>query len=157
MTPRPMVLAFALVLAVVLSSRVSTAAPEEQLFNCSISTSGLAFGTYSVFNSSPTDATGTVTYSCTLGVLVRVELSKGSSTTYDPRTMKNGANELDYNIYLDSSRTTIWGDGSGSTGRIQHLVVALFQNNATAYGRVPALQSVLVGSYSDSVIASIIF
>lgn len=134
-----------------------TARAEEQLFNCSISTSGVAFGAYSVFNSSPRTATGTVTYSCTLGLLVRVELSKGSSTAYDPRTMKNGASNLNYNLYLDSGYATVWGDGSGSTGRISHLVVALFQHSATAYGRIPALQSVPVGSYSDSITASIIF
>ena len=128
-----------------------------QLLNCSISTSGVAFGTYSVFNSTATDSTGTVNYQCTLGILVRVELSKGSSSTFDPRTMTSGANTLNYNLYLDSGLTTIWGDGSGSTGRISHVVVALFPHSATVYGRVPALQNVGVGSYTDSVTATIIF
>jgi spore coat protein U-like protein len=128
-----------------------------QLSNCTISTSGVAFGSYSVFNSAATDSTGTINYQCTLGILIRVELSKGSSTTFDPRKMTNASNALNYNLFLDSTRTTIWGDGSGSTGRISHIVVALFPHSATVYGRVPALQNVAAGGYTDSVTASIVF
>ncbi|HYN06982.1 MAG TPA: spore coat U domain-containing protein [Vicinamibacterales bacterium] len=129
----------------------------DQLFGCSISTSGVAFGTYSVFNTSPTDSTGTVFYQCTLGVLVRVELNRGSSSTFDPRTLRNGAQVLNYNLYLDTNHTTIWGDGTGTTGRISHVAIPLFQYSATVFGRLPAQQDVGTGPYSDSVTATIIF
>ncbi len=129
----------------------------EQLLNCSISTSGVAFGNYSVFSASPTVSTGTVNYSCTLGILVRVELSRGSSATFNPRTLKNGTQILNYNLFLDSGYTTIWGDGSGTTGRITQVVTALFPHAATVYGRIPAQQNAVIGGYTDSVTATIVF
>ena len=52
----------------------------------------------------------------------------------------------------------MWGDGSGTTGQYH---IKNPPNNTdvplTVYGRVPALQDVSVGSYSDTVIATINF
>jgi spore coat protein U-like protein len=136
---------------------LETPAVDAQLFGCNIGTSGVSFGQYSVFNGTPTDAQGTVSYSCTLALLVRVELSRGSSSTFNPRTMTGGGGTLNYNLYLDSGRTTIWGDGSSGTSRISHVAVVLFPHQATVYGRIPSLQNASVGAYSDGVTATIVF
>jgi spore coat protein U-like protein len=72
--------------------------------------------------------------------------------------MKKGAESLTYNLYRDAAFATVWGDGSGTTGTYQignppnNLNV-----NLTVYGRVPALQDVSAGSYSDTVIATVNF
>ena len=125
---------------------------------CNISTTGVSFGNYSVFNPSATLAEGTITYQCLLGVLIRIELDDGQSTTFTPRVMKDGTKPaLSYNLYLDSNRSTIWGNGSGSTGVLSHIVTALFTHQARVYGRIPPQQNVQAGSYSDSVTATIIF
>jgi spore coat protein U-like protein len=130
---------------------------ETQGVNCTISATGVAFGSYSVFAASPTDSTGTVSFSCTLAVAVTVQLSKGSASTFSPRTLKLGAQALNYNLYLDSTHSTIWGDGTGGTSVYSQSVGALVSQNVTVYGRVPALQNATIGSYSDSVTATIVF
>ena len=72
--------------------------------------------------------------------------------------MKKGAETLTYNLFRDAAFTTVWGDGSGTTGQYQ---IGNPPNNTdvplTVYGRVPALQDVSAGSYSDTVIATINF
>jgi spore coat protein U-like protein len=125
--------------------------------NCSISTSGVAFGTYDVFSPSPRTSTGTITYSCSLGLLIRVELASGSSGTFVNRTLRNGVDSLLYNLYTDSGYATVWGNGSGGTGVYSSFVVLGPPVNVPVYGRVPAAQNVSSGSYSDTVIATIQF
>jgi spore coat protein U-like protein len=132
--------------------------PEPQLgLSCTISETDVLFGNYSVFNASPTDANGTVKYSCTLGVLVRVTLDKGSAPSFDPRTMKNASNEaLTYNLYLDSGHATIWEDNG--TNQISETLIALVPKTRTVFGRITPQQDVSAGGpYTDHVTATIIF
>jgi spore coat protein U-like protein len=128
--------------------------------NCTISTTSVSFGSYDVFSSTPTDSTGTVSYRCSGNApSVLITLNKGSSATFNPRTLKSGANVLTYNLFTDAARTSIWGDGTGSTTFYQkspppnNTMV-----NVTVYGRIPAAQDVGASpSYTDSVTATINF
>jgi spore coat protein U-like protein len=146
---------------VIIGTAAMLAAPaiaEAQLgLNCSISTTPVAFGDYNVLSATPKTTTGTVTYQCTLGVGIIVTLSKGSSSAFDPRTMRNGAEVLNYNLYREATYSTIWGDGTGGSQTYTAAATVLFPTNVTVYARVPAGQNVAAGSYSDSVVATIIF
>ena len=124
--------------------------------NCSISTTGVAFGSYDVFVGTPRTSTGTITYSCTVGLSIRIELGMGSSGTYAARTMRQASEALDYNLYRDSNYATVWGDGSGGTGVFTGTTL-LAPGNVTVYGRLPAGQNVSAGAYSDTVVATIVF
>jgi spore coat protein U-like protein len=131
---------------------------EAQLgLNCTIGTTPAAFGDYNVLSATPKTTTGTVTFQCTLGVNIIVTLSRGSSSTFDPRTMRNGAEVLNYNLYREATYQTIWGDGTGGTQTYTAFATLLVPVTVTVYGRVPAGQNVAAGSYSDSVVATIIF
>jgi spore coat protein U-like protein len=131
---------------------------EAQLgLNCTISTTPVAFGDYNVLSPTPKTTTGSVTYQCTLGVNIIVTLGRGSSATFNPRTMRNGAEVLNYNLYREAALQTIWGDGTGGTQTYTALATVLFPTTVTVYAQLPAGQDVAVGSYSDSVVATIIF
>jgi spore coat protein U-like protein len=126
---------------------------------CTVSTTGASFGTYDVFNSSADASTGTITYRCGgADKDVLITLSKGSSSTFTPRTLRNGAEVLEYNLYRDAAFSTIWGDGTSGTTTY---TIRNPPNNQdvilTVYGRVPALQDVATGSYVDSVMVTINF
>ena len=126
---------------------------------CTISTTAVNFGSYNVFNTSATPANGTVTYRCGAGDHnITVSISTGSSGSFANRTMKKGTEDLTYNLFLDAAFATVWGDGSGTTG--QYTIKNPPNGtdvNLTVYGRVPPLQDVSVGSYSDTVIATVNF
>lgn len=138
----------------IVCARDASAAP-----SCTISATSVNFGSYNVFTGSATDSTGTVTINCNGSAHnVVVSLSRGVSTTFNPRTMLKGTETLSYNLYRDAARTSIWGDGTGGTSTYTN---ANPTNNAdvivTVYGRVPAGQDVTAGSYSDTVSAVINF
>jgi spore coat protein U-like protein len=126
---------------------------------CTISASGVSFGSYDVFVPAPTDSTGTVVYRCgNTDKDVRITLTTGSSGTFVARTLRKTSDQVVYNLFREAARTTVWGDGTGSTGYYfdrnppnnQDVVV-------TVYGRIPALQDAAAGSYTDAVIVQVDF
>jgi spore coat protein U-like protein len=131
------------------------------LLGCEISTAAVPFGNYNVFSSNDTDQTGSVSYNCFLAVSVnvRINLSRGSAPTFSPRQMKNGSNTLNYNLFRDAGRGTVWGDGTSGTSFFQVSVLPLLgtSGTVTVFGRVFAQQDAAIGSYSDSVVATVVF
>jgi len=127
---------------------------------CTITTTAVSFGTYNVFSASTDDATGQIRFRCTGTPTpsVTIQLDKGGAPSFTPRQMQMGSEVLNYNLYLDSTRTTIWGDGTGGS---QAYVQANPPNgsnvNVTVYGRIPAGQDVSAGTYTNTVTATIFF
>lgn len=126
---------------------------------CTISTTAVNFGAYNVFQATPDDADGQVTFRCTtFELVVRIEFDRGGAPSFSPRQMRQGSEILNYNLYRDASRSTIWGDGSGGTQRYEQFFVFANQNiNLTVYGRIPAGQDVSAGTYTNIVTATISF
>jgi spore coat protein U-like protein len=135
---------------------------------CTIGVTILSFGTYDVFSGTANDSTGTITVTCTQqsapvrNLPVTVSLTTGVSGSYATRTMKSGANTLNYNMYAESTRTTIFGDGTAGTSTIGGTfgftaVGQQLTGTGTIYGRVPAGQDVVAGSYSDTITATVTF
>ena len=135
--------------------------------NCTISGTGVAFGTYVPSSASPTDNTGTVTVTCILGLLGTVSYSialnagVNSGGSFANRRMSNGANFLLYQLYTNSTHTTVWGDGTGGTATVSdnyNCVLGCNRSlNYTVFGRIPALQWPKPGFYSDTIIATVTF
>jgi spore coat protein U-like protein len=127
--------------------------------SCTISVTSVAFGNYNVFTTTPDNSTGTITYRCnrTAGN-ISITLSDGSSSSFNPRTLRKGSEVLNYNLYMNAARTTIWGNGTGGTSIYTRANPPNNSNvNLTVYGRIPALQDVSAGNYTDTVSAVINF
>ncbi len=125
---------------------------------CTIGATSLSFGNYNVFSGTPTDTTGTITVNCGRRV-VRATVTLGVSSTsgtFIPRRMRRsaGTDVLNYNIYTDPARTTVFGDGTGGTGDIRPRrppgPPANWSQTILTYGRIPPGQDVSVGTYSDT-------
>jgi spore coat protein U-like protein len=139
------------------------------LCSCSTSTTAVAFGVYNPLSVSNIDAVGNIRITCN-GVLnlssvdYSIAINKGlNSSGFSPRVMASGANHLNYDLYTNSTRTTIWGDGTGSTQVVADslTVPALFgtsNKDNTVYGRIPGSQSTTrTGSYNDSITVTITY
>lgn len=134
---------------------------------CMASTAPIAFG--NLFSNSATaiSTTGTVTVTCnpgvlTIGVNYTVTLSVGGGgSLYANRSMGNTGPRLKYQIYTDSARTMIWGDGSAGTSFISdgYTIGILFPitRNYTSYGLIPAAQIVSVGMFTDMVVVTLTY
>jgi spore coat protein U-like protein len=138
---------------------LSTTGAYAQAPSCTISVTSVAFGNYNVFTTTPDDSTGTITYRCNSTAFnISISISDGSSSTFGPRTLRKGTEVLSYNLYRNAARTTIWGDGTGGTSVYTQANPPNNTNvNVTVYGRIPALQDVSAGNYTDTVSAVINF
>ena len=131
------------------------------LCSCGVTTTNVAFGTYSPLAFGNTDSTGSVKVSCggVVGLLIpfNIAISAGSSASYANRQMKSGSNTLAYNLYTDASYTTVWGDGSAATQIINAGVTLDLAGLSPVqtfyvYGRIPGRQITTVpGVYSDTI------
>jgi spore coat protein U-like protein len=138
-------------LAFLLTFRVSVA----HAAGCTVSSSGLNFGNYDVFSSINDDITGTINVNCTSGTGYSIGLSSGSGT-FGMRTLQNGASLLIYNLYIDPTRLTIWGDGTGGTSMVNGTGTGA-NVGLSVYGRIPASQNALVGTYGDLITITVTF
>lgn len=128
--------------------------------NCTISTTPLAFGTYDPVvghASTPLDATATVTIACTTGTPASIGLDDGSNAAATQRRLTNGsAAYLNYQIFLDSGYSTVWG--TDTTNRLDAGTAPSKTARAfPVYGRIPAAQDVPIGPFSDAVVATVNF
>lgn len=130
-----------LVLAVVLAMT----AQQGWAATCSLSVQGVSFGSYDTFSNVALDSTGNIGVTCDISAPYSIALSPGGGS-YALRAMANGAHRLDYNLYIDATRTTVWGDGASGTAIVNGSGTS---GNHAVYGRIPASQNAYVGSYSD--------
>jgi spore coat protein U-like protein len=137
--------------------------------SCSVSSSGVSFGVYNVFSSGDNDSAGTIHVACTglllIGVAYEIELNVGvgSGSSFSSRVMTsttNSGHHLNYNLYTNSSRTSVWGDGSAGTATVSggfFLGIGSQSIDYNIFGRIPARQNAYVGSYSDTITMTINF
>jgi spore coat protein U-like protein len=122
--------------------------------SCSVSATTLAFGNYVL---AQLDGSSTITATCTNGTTYTIGLDAGtfSGATTSTRKMTGpSASGLSYSLYSDATRATNWGNVTGSwvsgigSGAAQVLSV---------FGRIPASQTALIGSYTDTITVTITF
>jgi spore coat protein U-like protein len=127
---------------------------------CSVAASGVAFGNHDPLANTNADSTGSVSVTCTgsTGVTYTIAASAGIGT-YSTRQQMSGSHALDYNVFIDNSRTTVWGDGSQGTSLISGSMTATSTGTtqtSTIYGRVfSGQQTARVGSYNDTLTVTV--
>jgi spore coat protein U-like protein len=114
--------------------------------------SGVLFGVYASPNqSSDLQSSGTIGLTCDPGsnglaytLRIRSVQNDGGTRNY----LSSGSDKLYYNLFLDSSRLMIWGDGLSGTSTYQGTTSA--SQTISVYGSVYKNQNVMPGSYADS-------
>lgn len=125
--------------------------------SCTVNATPMAFGNYDGISGSILDGVGNITPTCTSGTVYAVALDagQGSGATLASRVLSgpDGA-PLNYGIYTDATRITVWGNGTGGTGWKVASGVGTGQP-LMMYGRIPAGQAAMVGAYSDTVTVTV--
>jgi spore coat protein U-like protein len=109
---------------------------------CTISSTGiLAFGNYDPSSGTPLDGSTTTAFKCTKGTVTETLISV-------PRTMTDGTDTLNYELYTDAPGGTVWPDTTpGFAGASGSVLVDITQ---TIFGRIAINQDVGVGGYTGS-------
>ena len=125
--------------------------------SCTVSSSGVSFGSFSPLTLAYVDSTGSITVNCTDVSSYSISLSTGSGT-YSQRRMVSGGYSLYYNLYRDAAYLQIWGDGVAGSYTVSLSNPVNGQNNLhTIYGRIPVStqRAAHVGIYSDIITVTV--
>jgi len=129
--------------------------------NCLVDATDLTFASYD--GTALVDASSTVRAKCTKGTDFAFSLNSGttSGATIAQRLLDGpGTDTLQYNLYTDASRSTLWGDGTtgvtvgdfgtGMANWISKTVYGRIPDNATNQGAAP-------GAYSDLITVTVTY
>ncbi len=130
--------------------------------SCTTSATAISFGTQTIIDMSGTlneTTPGVITVTCTNGEDYAIELGvgAGSGATFASRKMTGGPGgtaTINYTLYTSSARTTVWGDGTASTGTVTGTGTGDPQN-INVHAQVPQQNNVGVGSYTDTVTVTV--
>lgn len=128
--------------------------------SCTVSGSNLNFGSAidPLAAGVPLDASSNLTVSCSNSTPYSVSLNAGANAggtaNFTSRAMISGGNSLAYQLYLDSGRSSVWGDGTSSSATKSGTGTGSAQT-IPVYGRIPSLANVVPGSYTDTVTVTV--
>jgi len=116
----------------------------------------LNFGTQGVLSAN-VDQTSTIQVTCTNTTPYNIGLNAGTGTgaTVATRKMTSGANTVNYTLYSNSGRTTVWGNTVGTD--TQAATGNGSAQSYTVYGRVPAQTAPAPGSYADTITVTVTY
>jgi spore coat protein U-like protein len=125
--------------------------------SCTVETRDLDFGIYDPTSGQPNDTSGSIGLSCecegngcgAIHYSIAINGDDGSGANRAMRSDRGGAGVLRYELYADPNRAALWGSGDRAVGGVfqpSHFGEVL---QLTIYGRMPPLQNVGPGSYSD--------
>ena len=122
---------------------------------CSVGGSSLNFGTYIPGQAEALLGQGAITYAgCAPGTL-SIALDGGGSGDIDNRTLVNGTgSSLDYQLFRDPARSTVWGEGAQAQ---QVQLILGGSGSVPVYGTIAGNQSAESGAHNDSINITVTF
>lgn len=150
-------------LLLALGSRDAVAATLCSGFNTSIS-----FGSYVSGSDVPVDSLALFEVTCTqdggpANTAVMVGLGPSAQSGLTRRRQMStaaGNDRLEYNLYRDPTRLSVWGDVGGVDTMTQAVRLGAGGSGVlafTIFGRIPPRQEVRVGEYSDQILITVDF
>ena len=124
---------------------------------CTInSASTLNFGTQGVLATN-VDQTSTLQVTCTNTTPYNIGLDAGtgSGATVATRKLTSGGATVNYTLYSDSGRTTVWGN-TVSTDTVAATGNGTGQS-FTVYGRIPTQTTPAPGNYADTITVTVTY
>ena len=120
------------------------------------SASTLNFGNQGILSTN-VDQTSTIQVTCTNTTPYNIGLDAGtgSGATVTTRKLTSGGATVNYTLYSNSGRTTVWGNTVG-TDTVTGTGNGSGQN-FTVYGRVPPQTTPAPGSYSDTITVTVTY
>jgi len=141
-------------LIALLAAPLVNAAP----YICTPTSNTIAFGAYNPLNASPdTTSTGSFVIACTdAGGNKNKTTTINYTVTLSGQALRQlappaGSDRLNYNLYTDTTRNNVWGNGTGGTFAITGSISVPGQSTASTapinyYGKITAAQDVSAAS-----------
>lgn len=124
---------------------------------CTLETPTVVLAPYNALGPAPNPTNVSFSLACTENAVVKIQASAGNSANLLGRQLRQGSNAIAYNLYVGSTGTTIWGNGTSNTGVVTANVGANGSVQVVGNVRVPGSQNPLPGMYSDVLMFTFIY
>ena len=141
------------------SSSFSLAVSATVTHDCSVSATTISFGGSVGVLTGAIPSTGTITATCTSGDAYTLSLNKGTTSgasLADRQMAGSGSAVVHYQLYTNSSHTTVWGDSTAGTATLGGNGTGNSQNY-TVYGLVPQQSTPAPATYNDTVTVTVTY
>lgn len=120
------------------------------------SASTLSFGTTGVLSAN-VDQSSTIVVQCTNTTTydIGLDAGTGSGASVTTRKLTNGGATINYSLYTNSGRSTVWGN-TVSTDTVSATGNGAAQSY-TVYGRIPAQTTPAPNTYSDTITITVTY
>ena len=132
--------------------------------NCTVTSTPIAFGNYDALSATPNDAVGTLVLTCTQGSAPSVAIGLGANASGVQRRMTDGTNFLPYSVFRPTSNAasaTCTGATTDYPATVPGFALVAAPSTAARTfnlcGQIAAGVSVPIGTYSDTVLATVTF
>lgn len=128
--------------------------------DCTITLNDINHGTVTTLAANNDAASVGDKITCSFADVYSIAFDVGTGGgTYGTRTLANGANALNFNVYSDASHTQVWGDGSGGSAAVTGTSTGgNVADPLTVYSRVFGPQTGKPeGTYSSTITATATF
>jgi spore coat protein U-like protein len=124
---------------------------------CVVTAVPVDFGVYRQISAIPADSNGTIAIHCRFFGPYSIAINSPGTGNFTGRHMSRSGSQLFYQLYTDAARRTVWGDGTGGSATVSGFCAGSCDNNHSVYGRLPPRQSVAPGTYTDTVVVTVVF
>lgn len=125
---------------------------------CAVTASDINFGTAAGLGST-LDATGLLQAACSLNTPYTIAMDGGTiGANINARKLAPGgigAGVIGYQLYRDSTRTLVWGNGT--TGTVQAGTGNGLTQSIPVYARIPAQATPVPGTYEDTITVTLTY
>jgi spore coat protein U-like protein len=120
---------------------------------CSLQSGTMAFGEYLSGQPNDLNISGSINFVNCSGYMT-LSLDGGTSGNVNARQMSFGEHHISYQLYRNPNRTAVWGEGIDAR---EVTLLTIQSDRITVYGRIPKLQNVPDGIYTDVVNMTLTF
>ncbi len=124
---------------------------------CLITAVPVNFGVYQPFSAIPVDSNGDISIRCHFVGPYSIAINAPIAGTFAGRHLSRSGSQLSYQLYTDATRRIVWGDGTGGSAAVSGFCAGSCNNDHAVYGRIPPRQSVIPGTYMDTIVVTVIF
>lgn len=124
---------------------------------CSLETAPIVLAPYNALGPAPTPTNVSFSLKCTANTVVRIQASAGNSGSLFGRRLLQGGNAIAYNLYVGSTGTTVWGDGTSSSSTISASAAANTPLQIVGNIRLGVGQNPPPGVYTDVLMFTVIY
>ena len=122
---------------------------------CDVEVAPLSFGSINPLDRMDSDSATVLTVTCPSDTSFSAAASAGNGT-FAERRMTSGSSALAYQLYVEASRSLVWGDGTAGTSVISGSAGPAGATS-NVFGRVPAQPFAVPGAYGDTLVVTITY